>query len=1031
MSAFDSIGDAAFKLRTEGQEIKLTFKKGVPATGQGTVEWTIPTPAAGCNTDDPGAYAGMVLLLSNEPLGASNVPQDGTLYVADPTGDFDLSTADRIGNAIVIGSINECEQKARGESLTTSLVINDLKPDTAYYIGGYAADCQYRYHSEGIRAYSDFYGEKDGQSIPSRQVVNLGSGETGILPSDGTGLIPGVIYEFDIIIDNSFPSGFEHQTVPVDIDGIDAGTYQELLAAINAQIALAGNPPQSPVPPHANDFYWNPQEQQLYQFDGMTNNLIDAMVEPTDPAVVAMGAYWYEPVGKVLQRWNIPTPTGWNVIEFIESESDLSNPSCNLYWYNGSIAKKWNGSTWIDQETVISLTDPSICPTLECGSYWYDENISTLFEWNDTDNLWEEVSAIFWPEAPNQLSDNTYWFNDTTNELSIRSAGAWNDLTSTAKIQENEPSPLVDGLLWYKPSTEELKTYSTGSPFGWIDLDVLVWPEDPTTVTLWWNSLTNGLSIWDNANLEWDAVVQFTISTLDPTQPAPIVVDAVWYNPTTSSLQRWDGGDWVDVEHVENPTDPTFIVLGTGWHNPVTNEWKIWDTPAAGWNDIDPIDSEFDPTSIPNGTYWFDTTIVGLFVRNGVSWVSVTFSTVPFIPARKSLWYDTSVGILKEWNGNEWITAQPNMNVYLNAGGGITFETAQKGSHTAILIPVADDSASATAVGSDVGTGFADFTEFDIDPVTQFTFERGSDRRIYPARFISDDTFLWSNLSSVGKIQFPASGNDGKSGLPSYAELGVGTDGTPDERRELMDSIRAQLGYPVVDVELTNYQLDTAIQRALESFRKRSGSAYRRGFFFVNIEPRIQQYIMTNKAMGYNKIVNVNGAFRFTSAFLSSAHGSGVYGQVVLQHLYNMGTFDLTSFHLVSQYVEQLEHLFSTRLTYTFHEHDRVLSFFNSFTRPERVLLDCMVERTEQDLFKDRFTKTWIERMALSESMMILSQIRGKFATLPGAGGGVTLNAAELVSLAQQYREELFLQIDDFVVDIPEEIGMYSSFLLG
>ena len=105
-----------------------------------------------------------------------------------------------------------------------------------------------------------------------------------------------------------------------------------------------------------------------------------------------------------------------------------------------------------------------------------------------------------------------------------------------------------------------------------------------------------------------------------------------------------------------------------------------------------------------------------------------------------------------------------------------------------------------------------------------------------------------------------------------YEVEGVGNDGTADERRELADSIRAQLGYPVIDVELTPYQLDEAIQGALESLRKRSEIAYKRGWFFLDIKPGAQSYRMTNKKAGFNKIVSVNTAHRFTSAFLSSAH---------------------------------------------------------------------------------------------------------------------------------------------------------------
>jgi len=1030
MSVFDPIGDSAFALKTEGQEIKLTFKQGVPATGQGTVEWNIPTPAHGCNSGEAGAYAGILILLRTEPLDASNIPQDGEIYVADPTADADLSTADKIGDAFVVGVFYEAELKAQNGTLTTSLVINNIKPNTAYYIGGYAVDAQYRYHSEGVRAYSDSYGDKAGTGIPSYQHVKLGTNGSGILPTDGTGLLPGATYEFDIIVDNSFPTGYDYRTIQVSIDGINAGTYQDLVDEINKQMQLSDNPPQSPVPPNTNSFYWDPAEEQLYQFDGTTHDKIDAIVEPTDPAVIAMGTYWYDSANKVLNRNNIPNPTGWNVINHIEGEYDLTNPECSLYWYNGTIGRKWDSTTWCNQITLVSAEDPSICPTVQCGTYWYNEAALTLYKWNETTIRWDEKSAIYWPEAPNTLSDGTYWFNDTSNKLNLRVGSTWSDITSTSIISEIEPTTLTDGLVWYKSSTEELKIYST-SLSAWVDTDILVWAEDPTDVNscdLWWNSTNDELKVWDVVNNEWDLVISFVISSNDPSQITAIVVDTLWYNTTDSSLTRWDGSDWVAVDFIEKITDPTVLVMGDAWYNPTTNEWKVYNTPASGWNIINPIDSPFDPTSIPNNTYWYDTTNNALFVRNGTTWTTVTFSTIPYFPIRKSMWYDTSENILKMWDGTAWVEAEYDVSAYINPAGGITFRTTKLGSSTAILIPTPPGSVSEPVV---VGTGFADFTEFDINPVTGYTYERDTTGRVYSARLINDGSFLWSNLSPYGKLQVPTAGNDGKSGVPSYMEIGVGTDGTPDERRELMDSLRAQLGYPAIKVELTNYQLDTAIQNALETFRTVTGSAYRRGFYFLNIEPGKQQYIMTNRVMGYHRIVNVTAAYRFTSAFLSSAHGSGVYGQVVLQHLYNMGTFDLTSFHLVAQYVEQLEHLFATRLTHTFHENNRVLSFFNSFTRPERVLLDCMIERTEQDLFKDRLTKRWIERYALSEAMLMLAQIRGKFSSLPGAGGGISLNASELITQANTIREKLEEEVDNYIVDTPEDVGQYSTFILG
>lgn len=126
-----------------------------------------------------------------------------------------------------------------------------------------------------------------------------------------------------------------------------------------------------------------------------------------------------------------------------------------------------------------------------------------------------------------------------------------------------------------------------------------------------------------------------------------------------------------------------------------------------------------------------------------------------------------------------------------------------------------------------------------------------------------------------------------------------------------------------------------------------------------------------------------------------------------------------------------MEHLFATRLTFHWHEATRKLNLYNSFTYHERILLDCSVERTEQELLKDRMCKNWIRRWALAEAMLMLAQIRGKFGSLPGAGGGVTLNAAELSAQADALKQELIGEIDDYIASDVEDYGLATTFIIG
>lgn len=181
-----------------------------------------------------------------------------------------------------------------------------------------------------------------------------------------------------------------------------------------------------------------------------------------------------------------------------------------------------------------------------------------------------------------------------------------------------------------------------------------------------------------------------------------------------------------------------------------------------------------------------------------------------------------------------------------------------------------------------------------------------------------------------------------------------------------------------------------------------------------------------------NKIVDILGIYRLTSSFLSSAHGAGVYGQIVLQHLYNMGTFDLLSYHIMGEYTKLMEMLFAARLTFTWNEQNRELFIHHRFPFVERmVAIEASVERTEQDILSDRYARPWVRRYAAAVCRLILAEIRGKFSTLPGAGGSVTLNAETLRQASATEIEALLTEIENYIVDRPEEWGIGQTFTFG
>lgn len=981
MSSFDIDQSTPGVLRAESLSVSIKFERTGPTTGR--VSWTIPAPAAGCTAENQ-AYCGMLVTLDTTAATINKVPTNGQLYTPDATADANLFAGDKIGTAHVVGAFYN-------DRTTTFFDVTGLMPNTPYYVSGYPVDCQLRYFTEGVHAYSMNFTNRGTNDTHGTQVVVLNSNASvmGVQPTDYTGLAPSIQYDFNIQLGitpipqrplDSVECTLSAPRHNIVVDGTHSQTYADLVVTINKEFAKLSNPAQGPSAPNTGAYYWNATQNKLFQWDGSQHVEVPVIIDDAAPDAVISGTYWLNSTTGVLSIW---TGAAWTTVTVMRFGTDPAAPIADTtLWYDGSSVRIWNGNTWCDVTKFVQTVDPSL-PTLPpAGSYWYDSAEGALYKWNTTLEMWDLTIAIQYHVDPNVLPPGTYWFNESNNTLYAYNGPSLGWAALTAVVSELEPSTPTAGMYWYNPIEQDL-VVRNGTNTAWTQLDVVVFPSDPTNRTsceLWWNTDTDVLSVWDTLNSAWVAVTQFYQQDTDPTAAHAMFDGYVWINPITSQMYVWQNNCFTLTTAITWPTDPTTTIAdGTVWLNPSTGTYKVRDTGA--WVAINPIVSASDPTSLPVGTFWYNTLTSSLQAWNGISWVTITYSTSPLSPAVGTLWFDTTTGTLKQWSSLGWVVAVPLATVELDCNGNLLF--------------------------TDTTTGSTSFVS------------------------ITDGT-LFKSLGVEYAIHDSNPGTDGASDTPSYLEVGVGTDGNDAFRQALMTDIRMDLGYPVVDVELTPQQLDYAINVALQEFRARSGMAYTRGFFFMHVKPNEQRYYLTNKISGMNKIVDVMGIYRLTSAFLSSAHGAGVYGQIVLQHLYNMGTFDILSYHIMGEYTKLLEMLFAARLTFQWNEQKRELFINHRFPMAERmVCIEATVERTEQDLMSDRYVRSWIRRYASAMARMMLAEIRGKYSVLPGAGGGITLNAGDLRQQAQTMIDTCIAEIDDYIVDGPDEYGMGSQFTFG
>lgn len=863
----------------------------------------------------------------------------------------------------------------------------------------------------------------------------------GVKPTDATCLVPHINYFawFNI----------NHHPYTVVINGEDALTFGDLVDAFNKRFASLGVSLKGPFPPNAGGLYYNPQTKQLFKWDGYAYTQLPLILYATDPTDVQVGDYWLNPETNLMYQWD---GTTWVPVPMITLSTDPSQPLCEgTYWFDGTTAWIWNGTTWCELTTYIDNTNPYLPPGDLCGAYWRNSDTEIFSLWSVDQQQWNAVVPIVYYTDPNNLPNGALWFNPSTSTLALFNNNVW--LPQFVRIQEQEPQNPAPSVYWFDPLNQQLYQRDSSNT-TWIPMPCMISLVDPTNRTscgLWYNDISQQLFIWNQSTSAWVLVTNFYNQVKDPSSVTIPPPGAVWYDPSTGLFYKWIGTEcseaWEVIEVINTPYDPSSsIPIGTVWHNTTDGKYYVWtDNPLPNhWEEIDPVIFPFAPNRLPAGTYWYNTSNDTLNYWNGVNWVNVTFSTQPLDPEVGTNWFNTDTNTLYTWNGIEWILGCPIASCQLDKRGYLVFKTMRVGEHAIIFVRTTATEEWArqfyldywNQVTPGANTNFQapvfSIQPWDSIPIDTVTGGSG----IYPAaNSLSGYTAgsLFDTMATCYAVRFsvPVPGHDGVSNEPSYNELGIGTNGDDGPRLDMENRIRTMLGYYTVGVELTKEQLDLCVTMALEELRQKSSRAYFHGFFFMPIQPGQQKFILSNKSQNQNKIVNIQGIYRLTSAFISSAHGAGVYGQIVLQHLYNMGNFDLLSYHIISEYVHLMEILFAARLTFTWHERTRELSIFHRFQFAELVAVETSLERTEQQLITDRWLKPWITKFGAAKAMEMLANIRGKYSTLPGAGGSVTLNARELRARAAELFAECKEELEQYQADLPEEYGLGTQFTFG
>lgn len=221
----------------------------------------------------------------------------------------------------------------------------------------------------------------------------------------------------------------------------------------------------------------------------------------------------------------------------------------------------------------------------------------------------------------------------------------------------------------------------------------------------------------------------------------------------------------------------------------------------------------------------------------------------------------------------------------------------------------------------------------------------------------------------------------------------------------IYDYVLAQLGHPIISVELSPFQVKTCIDESISKLDYHAPQWANQFAVFdasagINLYDLPQFMINNISYVGYKKdILGLNYtpgslAFDITLAFFNTNRffqGGG-----------------LGDFFLTQQYLEIMRRVLSNEGSWSIVNNKYVQLYPGPTETPTPVIVEyrALDSNTIHHAYRN-----WIQRYALACAKGILGRIRGKYRSLPGPGGGAQLDGGVLVQESAQEKKELMEEL--------------------
>jgi hypothetical protein len=224
--------------------------------------------------------------------------------------------------------------------------------------------------------------------------------------------------------------------------------------------------------------------------------------------------------------------------------------------------------------------------------------------------------------------------------------------------------------------------------------------------------------------------------------------------------------------------------------------------------------------------------------------------------------------------------------------------------------------------------------------------------------------------------------------------------------QQLYDEVRASLGGTLVDVELTDVDIEISYQKARRRYIQRGSNNYRKAFYPIHVYRNQRTYDIHPDINTIVKIVKPSQGWTLEDPLSHVAYNELFEGRSTVH-----GGLDFLSYEMTLHLLEQQRRFMSYDVQFFHRKFDNQIELLNPPERNTLWFIECYA-----NLSDDRYRELdWIIRWTIAESKQMLGMAYRKFSSLAAPHGEVQLDGASLIQEGKQEQEELLMEIENMV----------------